>query len=226
MTGPRRRETKALLDFGDARGLSGAMPPSRNKMGARGIAFVAMGLLAASAAILYPIWKASQAPQLLFVMNGKPVDLSPQAQARIIGQMESIIRSVDATSDLNPERFKGSFYEISPKELKENGSYFQVAYPHEKTFSTPAGLIKAKDFYIGILDYANLPGWPGGIFLVAADNHITNISCKGNLTDALESLARASRIVLSFMASPRSSIGSASNGKVCSRSEKIRCTIR
>jgi ankyrin repeat protein len=171
------------------------MPLSWNKMRIRAIAFLAIGLLAASTVILHPMEKASQAPKLLFIMNGKAVELSPQAQAKIIGQMEAIIRITDSTSDLHPESFREFFYEVSPKNLKENGSYFQVTYPQEKTFSTPAGLIKAKDFYIGILDYDRLPGWPGGIFLVTAANHIIHLSSNSNLfDDQLEDFALDSEV--------------------------------
>jgi ankyrin repeat protein/beta-lactamase regulating signal transducer with metallopeptidase domain len=151
--------------------------------------------------------KGENAPRLNFVMNGKAVDLSPQAQAKIIGQMEAIIRSIDVTSDQDPGKFKGAYTELSPKVLKENGSYFQVTYPQEHTFLTAAGPIKAKDFYIGIVTYANVPGVPGGLFLVGADNHIINISCHGNLMDETADIALDSEVYPHLPENMRRSVG-------------------
>jgi ankyrin repeat protein len=98
--------------------------------------------------------------------------------------------SADSTSDTQPETFNTSYYANAetPAILEASGSYFRLAYPKEKAFPTPAGAIKAKDFYIGILDYANLPGWPGGLFLVAGDGHIIRFLSR-NLLDALDGLA-------------------------------------
>ena len=135
---------------------------------------LALLLISTTSAILLPVWKTHRAPQLFVFINKKAVHFSPQAEAKIIEEIEAAVRAVNSDSNREPEKFKSTFYAFTPKLIEEDGFYFRIVYPQTKTFATLDGPLQAKEIYLTGSPYGYLVGSPDGILLASKDGRLTH----------------------------------------------------